>query len=108
MTIINSEITINYPLFGLIISLILFAGLHRLGDILLRVSSINNIFSKISDTKYQKILLASNFLAAGLMPIVLFTTYSKYLIILTSFILLILGFIQVDAHPLIRMCESRN
>ena len=71
MTIINSEITINYPLLGLIISLILFAGLHRLGDILLRVSSINNIFSKISDTKYQKILLASNFLAACLMPIVL-------------------------------------
>ena len=98
MTIINSEITINYPLFGLIISLILFAGLHRLGDILLRVSSINNIFSKISDTKYQKILLASNFLAAGLMPIVLFTTYSKYLIILTSFILLILGFIQFTAN----------
>ena len=58
MTIINSEITINYPLFGLIISLILFAGLHRLGDILLRVSSINNIFSNIGKLKSSKLIFS--------------------------------------------------
>ena len=93
--ILNNDIVINYPFFGLVVSLILFFGLYQLGDFIFKNLIIKNIFSKISEIKYQNILIAVNFLAAILFPIVLYFKYSTYLIVLVAYILFVLGTIRI-------------
>ncbi len=88
------NLSTNYPLFGLSVSLLLFLGFNQLGTIILKNKNIYSIISEVSDTQYQKTLLAVNFSMIVLFPIVLFFQFSKEFILLFALCLIILGIIQ--------------
>ena len=84
----------NYPLFGLFISLLLFLGLNQLGSLICKNKDINNIITEVSDPEYQKVLIAVNCVMIFLFPIFLFYKFSTELILLLTLILIVLGIIQ--------------
>ena len=88
------NLSTNYPLFGLSISLLLFLGFNQLGTIILKNKNIYSIISELSDVRYQKTLIAINFAMIFLFPIILFFEFSKEFILLFSISLIILGIIQ--------------
>ena len=88
------NLSTNYPLFGLSVSLLLFLGFNQLGTIILKNKNINNIISEVSDPEYQKILIAVNCVMIFLFPIFLFYRFSTELILLLTLILIVLGIIQ--------------
>ena len=88
---LSSNFINNYPAFSLVVSIILFLGLYQLGEYLLKTFSFNQALSKISNPNYQKIMLSSNLIMAFLMPFLLFTPYAKFLLNLTSVVLLFFG-----------------
>jgi hypothetical protein len=88
------NLSTNYPLFGLSISLLLFLGFNQLGTIILKNKNIYSIISELSDVQYQKTLIAINFAMIFLFPIVLFFKFSKEFILLFSISLIILGIVQ--------------
>ena len=88
------NLSTNYPLFGLSISLLLFLGFNHLGTIILKNKNIYSIISELSDVQYQKTLIAINFAMIFLFPIILFFKFSKEFILLFSISLIILGIIQ--------------
>ena len=55
------NLSTNYPLFGLSVSLLLFLGFNQLGTIILKNKNIYSIISELSNIQYQKTLLAVNF-----------------------------------------------
>ena len=88
------NLSTNYPLFELFISLLLFLGFNQLGTIILKNKNIYSIISELSDVQYQKTLIAINFAMIFLFPMVLFFKLSKEFILLFSISLIILGIIQ--------------
>ena len=84
----------DYPLFGLFISLLLFLGFNQLGSLICKNKIINTIISEVSDPEYQKILIAVNCVMIFLFPIFLFYRFSTELILLLTLILIVLGIIQ--------------
>ena len=88
------NLSTNYPLFGLSVSLLLFLGFNQLGTIILKNKNIYSIISELSNIQYQKTLLAVNFSMIVLFPIVLFFQFSKEFILLFALCLIILGIIQ--------------
>ena len=78
------SLSINYPLFGLSVSLLLFLGFNQLGTIILKNKNIYSIISELSDVRYQKTLIAINFAMIFLFPIILFFKFSKEFILLFS------------------------
>ena len=75
--ILIQNLTEIYPIFSLLFSLILFIGLYQIGEIIFYNKKVNIIISSISELKYQKILVATNFLMIIIFPVVLFVSYSK-------------------------------
>ena len=88
------NLSTNYSLFALSVSLLLFLGFNQLGTIILKNKNIYSIISELSDVRYQKTLIAINFAMIFLFPIVLFFKFSKEFILLFSISLIILGIIQ--------------
>ena len=93
MNFINN-LSANYPLFELLVSLLLFLGFNQLGTLIFKNKKIYSIISEVSDAQYQKTLLAINFSMIFLFPIVLFFQFSKEFIILFALCLIILAIIQ--------------
>lgn len=85
----------NFPIFSLFFSLILYLGLYQFGEIIFKNKNLNLIFSNISELKYQKILVAGNFLMIVIFPIVLFFKYSREVLIFLSISLFILGLFKI-------------
>ena len=88
------NLSTNYSLFALSVSLLLFLGFNQLGTIILKNKNIYSIISELSDVRYQKTLIAINFAMIFLFPMVLFFKFSKEFILLFSISLIILGIIQ--------------
>ena len=89
------NLTLSYPIFSLLFSLILMAGLYQLGEIIFYNKKVNLVISSISELKYQKILIAINFLMISIFPIVLFFNHSKALLGFFSISLFILGLLKI-------------
>ena len=77
-------LTENYPFLSLLFSFILFFGLYQVGEIIFLNKKIRFIFLSISELKYQKILVATNFLMIFLFPVVLFFPHSRVVLIFFS------------------------
>ena len=88
--ILNSNFISDYPFICLVISIILFLGLYQAGGYLIKIFSFDAVISKVSNPNYQKIMISSNFIMASTMPFVLFTDYTKILLILVAIVLLVL------------------
>lgn len=67
------NITENIEIAGLICSLILFAGLYQIGSLIFKIDTINKIISQISNIKYQKIFISTNFILLIFYPIILYS-----------------------------------
>ena len=89
------NLSVNLPIFSLFFSLILFVGLYQFGEIIFYNKNLNLIFSNISELKYQKILIAVNFLMIILFPIVLFFEYSREVLIFLSISIFTLGLFKI-------------
>ena len=85
------NLTETFPVFSLLFSLILMTGLYQLGEIIFYNKKIKLIISSVSELKYQKILIAINFLMITIFPIVLFFSYSKQILNFFSISIFILG-----------------
>ena len=88
------NISLNNSLFGLLVSLLLILGFNHLGTLILKNANIYSIISKVSDVKYQKILIAINFAMIILFPVILFFQFSKEFILLFALCLIFFGIIQ--------------
>ena len=86
-----SYLTEAYPFFSLFFSLILFIGLYAIGELIFSIKQIQFIFFKISEFKYQNILVAVNFLMFFLFPIVLFFPFSKEILNFFSITIFLFG-----------------
>lgn len=84
-----------YPFFSFLFSIIFFAGSYQLGEIILSNKFLKSILINISQLKYQKILVAINFLMFFLFPIILFFSQSRLILYLTSIIIFILGIYKI-------------
>jgi hypothetical protein len=93
---IFENLTSIYPIFSLIFSLVLMFGLYYFGEIICYNEKINFLISSISKIKYQKIILACNFLMIVIFPIVLFINNSKYILNFISIAIFILGLIKIN------------
>jgi hypothetical protein len=89
------NLTENFPFFSLTFSLVLISGLYQFGEIIFYNKNIRSIFLNISELKYQKILIAINFIMIILLPIVLFFQYSKEVLIFTSILIFVLGLFKI-------------
>jgi len=89
------NLTEIYPFFSLLFSLILFLGLYQIGELIFLNKKIKLIFLNISELKYQKILVAVNFLMIALYPVVLFFEYSKYVLNFSSILIFIFGIFRL-------------
>ncbi len=67
------DLTNNFELFGLISSLILYAGLYQIGTLIFKVETLHKIISQVSEIKYQKIFISINFLLLIFYPIILYS-----------------------------------
>ena len=92
---IFENLTSTYPIFSLIFSLVLMFGLYYFGEIICYNKKINFLISSISKIKYQKIILACNFLMIAIFPIVLFINNSKYILNFLSITIFILGLVKI-------------
>lgn len=89
------NLTETYPIFSLLFSLILFIGLYQFGEIIFYNKKIEFIISSISELKYQKILVANNFLMIIIFPLVLFASHSKQILSFFSILIFFLGLIKI-------------
>jgi hypothetical protein len=94
MTIFQN-LTEIFPIFSLIFSLILMVGLYQLGEVIFYNNNIKQIFLSVSDLKYQKTLIAINFLMIIILPIVLYLSYSKQILSFFSILLFIFGLFKI-------------
>jgi hypothetical protein len=94
MIIIQKLIDV-YPIFSLLFSLILFIGLYQIGEVIFYNDKIKLIISSISEIKYQKILVAANFLMIIIFPIVLFASHSKQILSFFSILIFLLGLLKI-------------
>ena len=94
MTIFQN-LTEAFPIFSLIFSLIMMVGLYQLGEIIFYNNNIKQIFLSVSDLKYQKILIAINFLMIIILPIVLYFSHSKQILSFLSILLIIFGLYKI-------------
>ena len=65
------DLTDKLEFFGVIYSLILFAGLYQIGELIFRIKTINKIFSEISNIKYQKVFISTNLILLIFYPLIL-------------------------------------
>ena len=79
------------PILSLVVSLIIFLGLHQLGGIIINFARLQVLFFKIIDINFLKIPLAINILMFFLFPIVLWVDKSIYLLYSFSIFIFILG-----------------
>ena len=91
------NLTENFPFFSLLFSLILMLGLYQLGEIIFYNKKIKIILSSVSELKYQKILVAINFLTIIIFPIVLFVSFSKQLLSFLSIIIFLSGLLKLSS-----------
>ena len=89
------NLTEIYPIFSLLFSFILIIGLYQIGELIFINSKIKQIFLTVSDLKYQKILIAINFLMIINLPIVLYVSYSKQILHLFSIVIFSMGLIKI-------------
>ena len=80
------------PILSLFLSILLLLGFYQIGKIIFYNKSLRNIFTEVSDIKYQYIIISVNFILIISYPITLFFgLLTKYYLILLSVIVLILG-----------------
>jgi hypothetical protein len=89
------NLTELHPFFSLLFSLFLFVGLYQIGELLFFNKQIKLIFFSISELKYQKILLAVNFLMFVLFPVVLFLPNSRIVLNIFSIFIFSLGIYKI-------------
>ena len=70
--LIFSELSSNIPFFGVIFALILLLGLYEIGERILDNRLIYNVVIKVSEIKYQKILISVCFILLISFPLVLY------------------------------------
>lgn len=92
---ILSSLSLDFPLIGLIISILICLGFFKLGLIITNKIDIKNIVKDVSFLEYQYVLIGINFIIIFLFPIVLFFKYSVYFLYLISVSLLFLGLSQI-------------
>ena len=80
------DLTNNLEVAGLICALILCAGLYQIGSLIFKVEGINKAISKISEIKYQKIFISTNFLLLIFYPVILFSNKFNLIPILSILI----------------------
>ena len=85
----------SYPLFGLLISLLLFFGFYKFGSIILINKNISKIINLVSSHNYQKILIGVNLFLFIYFPIFIFFDDKVYILLIISIILIILGMVQI-------------
>ena len=91
------DLTNNFEAAGLICALILCAGLYQIGSLIFKVEGINKAISKISEIKYQKIFISTNFLLLIFYPVILFSNKFNLIPILS---ILIFGFGLFKIHSI--------
>lgn len=89
------ELTLNYPILGPLNGIILLLGLYNIGNLFSKIKSLKILIENISEFKYQNILISCNIISLILLPIILISPYSKYLIYFTSIIIYIFGIFQI-------------
>ena len=89
------NLTENFPIFSLLFSFILISGVYQFGEIIFKNEHLKLVFINISEIKYQKIIIAVNFLMIILLPIVLFFKYSKLILFFVSILIFFLGLIKI-------------
>ena len=77
------DLATKFEIFGLIYSLILFLGLYQIGSLIFKIKVFNNIFSQISEIKYQKILISTNFILLIFYPIILYSNKINFIPVLS-------------------------
>jgi len=94
----------NIPILGFFISLILISGFYSLGNIFCKKFNIDKIISKVSDVKYQYVLIGVNITILIIYPIVLFSNdYANPLLLVIAYFLIILGAINF-----FELCKNIN
>ena len=88
------DLTNKLEFFGIIYSLILFAGYYQTGSLIFRVKVIKKIFSQISDIKYQKVFLSINIILLIFYPLILYSDKINFIPILSIF-LFVLGLFKI-------------
>ena len=94
MTLIQG-LSINYPVFGLLMSIFLLFGFYSFGSIICKNKYIYNLISEVSDVNYQKILIAVNFLSIILFPLLLFLRQGIYFLQSISIVIACFGVVQI-------------
>ena len=88
------ELTNKFEFFGLVYALILVAGLYQIGNIIFRIKQISKVISEISEIKYQKIFISTNFVLLIFYPLILYSKNINYIPII-SLILFFFGLFKI-------------
>tara|TARA_B100000989_G_scaffold260293_1_gene210842 strand:+ start:124 stop:1944 length:1821 start_codon:yes stop_codon:yes gene_type:complete len=83
--------TIQIPIISPIVSLIMFAGLYYLGQIIISFFKIGKIFSSVSSLEFQYALIGIIIVTFLIYPFIKLNFFNYYFIYFFSFILIILG-----------------
>ena len=87
MSLLN--LTDKLEIFGLISAFILIAGLYQTGSLIFKIKPVKKIILQISDVKYQKIFISTNFILLIIYPIILFSKQINFIPIIS---LILFGF----------------
>jgi len=112
--LIFSELSSNIPFFGVIFALILLLGLYEIGERILNNRLIYNVVIKVSEIKYQKILISVCFILLISFPLVLYfrSIYSIQVLGAGIFIFglygLIINLIKIKRIKLINILANKK
>ena len=108
----------NYisPIFGFVNSIILILGTYRLGGIIIKIFQLDSIILSVSQTKYQKILIGSNFIILIVFPIILLAeTNLQNILYFISYLIYFFGLIQllfaskkINLHKIINFAKNKS
>ena len=84
------NLSIDFPMIGIFSAIILLLGLYHIGHLIFKIKIIRKIFNEISNTKYQKIFIAINFVLLIFYPLILYSN-TKYLILCIGLFIYLLG-----------------
>ena len=73
------DLTDRLEIFGLISAFILMAGLYQVGTFIFKIKPIGKIILQISEIKYQKIFISTNFLLIIIYPLILFSKQINFI-----------------------------
>ena len=107
------DFTNKFEFFGIIYAFILVVGLYQIGSLLFKIKSINKVISEVSETKYQKIFISTNFILLVFYPLILYSENFNF-IPLISLVLFSLGLYKIVIKSNIKLksqslkLKSRN